>query len=39
MSITIKDKAGAAGMRLAGRLASEVLDYLTPFIQPGITTN
>jgi methionyl aminopeptidase len=26
-------------MRLAGRLASEVLDYLTPFIQPGITTN
>ena len=39
MSITIKDKAGAAGMRLAGRLASEVLDHLTPFIQPGITTN
>lgn len=26
-------------MRLAGRLASEVLDYLTPFIKPGITTN
>jgi methionyl aminopeptidase len=39
MSITIKDKAGAEGMRLAGRLASEVLDHLTPFIQPGITTN
>jgi methionyl aminopeptidase len=26
-------------MRLAGRLASEVLDYLTPFVQPGVTTN
>ena len=39
MSITIKDEAGAVGMRLAGRLASEVLDYLTPFVKPGITTN
>jgi len=26
-------------MRLAGRLASEVLDYLEPFIKPGVTTN
>ena len=25
-------------MRIAGRLASEVLDYLTPHIKPGITT-
>ena len=32
MSITIKDEAGIAGMREACRLASEVLDYLTPFI-------
>jgi methionyl aminopeptidase len=39
MSITIKDEAGAAAMRLAGRLASEVLDYLSPFVKPGITTN
>jgi methionyl aminopeptidase len=39
MTITYKDEQGIAGMRLAGRLASEVLDYLTPFIQPGITTN
>jgi len=39
MSITIKDKKGIEGMRQAGRLASEVLDYLTPFIKPGITTN
>ncbi|MGQ0710482.1 MAG: type I methionyl aminopeptidase [Rhodoferax sp.] len=39
MSITYKDEAGIAGMRLAGRLASEVLDYLAPFIKPGVTTN
>jgi methionyl aminopeptidase len=26
-------------MRMAGRLASEVLDMLTPHVQPGITTN
>ena len=39
MSITYKDEQGIAGMRLACRLASEVLDYLTPFIKPGITTN
>ncbi|OSZ67993.1 type I methionyl aminopeptidase [Hydrogenophaga sp. IBVHS2] len=38
MSITIKDEAGVAGMRTACRLASEVLDYLTPLIQPGVTT-
>jgi methionyl aminopeptidase len=25
-------------MRTAGRLAAEVLDHLTPFIKPGITT-
>ncbi len=38
MSITYKDAAGIEGMRTACRLASEVLDYLTPLIQPGITT-
>lgn len=38
MSVTIKDTAGIEGMRLAGRLASEVLDYLTPFVRPGVTT-
>ena len=25
-------------MRLAGRLASEVLDYITPHVKPGVTT-
>jgi methionyl aminopeptidase len=39
MSITYKDAAGIEGMRVACRLAAEVLDYLTPFIKPGITTN
>jgi len=39
MTISIKDPQGVAGMRVAGRLASEVLDYLTPFVKPGVTTN
>ena len=39
MSITYKDEAGIAAMRIAGRLASEVLDYLEPFVKPGVTTN
>jgi hypothetical protein len=38
MSITIKDAEGINGMREACRLASEVLDYLTPHVKPGITT-
>ena len=38
MSITIKSAADIEGMRLAGRLASEVLDMLAPHIQAGITT-
>jgi methionyl aminopeptidase len=38
MSITYKDEAGIEAMRLACRLASEVLDYLTPQVVPGITT-
>ena len=39
MTSTYKDAEGIAGMRRAGRLTSEVLDYLTPFVQPGVTTN
>ncbi len=38
MPITYKTAADIEGMRLAGRLASEVLDYLTPHIEPGVTT-
>ena len=25
-------------MRKAGKLAAEVLDYITPFVKPGVTT-
>jgi methionyl aminopeptidase len=38
MTITIKTADDIAGMRIAGRLASEVLDMLTPHVKPGITT-
>jgi methionyl aminopeptidase len=38
MSIVIKTPADVAGMRLAGRLAAEVLDYIAPFVRPGVTT-
>ncbi len=38
MSITIKNENDIAQMRIACRLASEVLDYITPFITAGITT-
>jgi len=38
MTITVKNTADIEGMRLACRLASEVLDYLTPFVQAGTTT-
>ncbi|MFN7197593.1 MAG: type I methionyl aminopeptidase, partial [Hylemonella sp.] len=36
MTITYKDEAGIAGMRVAGRLAAEVLDFLTPHVKPGV---
>jgi methionyl aminopeptidase len=39
MAITFKDQNGIEGMRVAGRLASEVLDYLAPHVVPGVTTN
>ena len=38
MTISIKSNADIEGMRVAGRLASEVLDVLTPLIKPGVTT-
>jgi methionyl aminopeptidase len=36
--VTIKSAQEIEKMRVAGRLASEVLDYITPFVKPGITT-
>lgn len=38
MSITIKTPADIEKLRLAGRLAGEVLDYIEPFVKPGVTT-
>ena len=38
MPITIHSQADIDGMRLAGRLGSEVLDYITPFVKAGVTT-
>ena len=38
MTISIKTAEEVVGLRTACRLAAEVLDYLTPHIQAGITT-
>ena len=37
-SIQLHGPEGYAGMRKAGRLAAEVLDYITPYVEPGIST-
>jgi methionyl aminopeptidase len=36
--IAIHPIADFGGMRAAGKLAAETLDYITPFVQPGVTT-
>ncbi len=38
MAVTIKTPDEIEGMRRAGRLAAEVLDMITPHVQPGVTT-
>lgn len=38
MPVVIKNAADIAGMRIAGRLAAEVLDFITPYVKPGVTT-
>jgi methionyl aminopeptidase len=38
MAISIKTAQDIAEMRPACRLAGEVLDYIEPFVKPGITT-
>ncbi len=38
MTITINNTDDIAKMRIAGKLASEVLDYITPFVVIGVTT-
>ena len=37
-SIKIHGEEAFVGMRLAGRLAAETLDFITPHVQPGVTT-
>ncbi len=39
MAITIHDQHDIEKMRIAGKLASEVLDYITPFVKSGVTTD
>jgi methionyl aminopeptidase len=39
MAITIKNPQDIEKMRVAGRLAGEVLDYIGPFVKPGVTTD
>ena len=39
MTITINNADDIAKMRIAGKLASEVLDYITPFVVHGVTTD
>jgi methionyl aminopeptidase len=38
VSISIKDSEDIAKMRVAGRLAGEVLDFITPHVKPGVST-
>ena len=38
MPVSIKSPQEIEKMRIACRLASELLDYIKPFVQPGITT-
>ena len=39
MTIIINSKTDIEKMRIAGKLGAEVLDYITPFVEPGITTD
>ena len=38
MSIDIKSPEDIEKMRIAGRLCGEVLDYIEPYVKPGVTT-
>ncbi|HQD65794.1 MAG TPA: type I methionyl aminopeptidase, partial [Casimicrobium huifangae] len=39
MSVSIKTPADIEGMRRAGRMTAEILDYIGPFVKPGVTTD
>jgi methionyl aminopeptidase len=38
MAVTLKTPEEIEKMRVAGRLASEVLDFIAPYVKPGVTT-
>ena len=38
MAVVLKTADEIERMRVAGRLASEVLDFITPYVKPGVTT-
>ena len=38
MPVTLKSKEEIEKMRVAGRLAAEVLDFIQPYVSPGIAT-
>lgn len=38
-TVTIHTEKDFEGMRVSGKLAAEVLDYIIPYVQPGVTTN
>jgi methionyl aminopeptidase len=38
MAVVLKSPEDIERMRIAGRLASEVLDFITPHVRPGVTT-
>ncbi|MGA2552415.1 MAG: type I methionyl aminopeptidase [Burkholderiaceae bacterium] len=38
MAVVIRNSTDLEKMRVAGRLASEVLDFITPHVKPGVTT-
>ena len=38
-NIKIKTAEEIAKMRIAGKLAAEVLEMIEPYVQPGVTTN
>ena len=39
MSVTLKSPEEIEKMRVAGRLAGEVLDFITPYVKPGVRTD
>lgn len=39
MTVTIKTPEELQKMRVAGRLAAEVLEMIAPYVKPGVTTN